>query len=240
MPTPLTDADKVLRNDTGIDIATNIASIASALTPSNITDLGDVQITNPINEGQVIKYDTTLQKWVNGLGNVAIECTTAQYNAWKQTGQLKTTTSYILTDAPNLNATAEDISYDGSAVTVKDKVDDINSRLGSRLVGAWTADSSTGNVQILTDDIDVTAGTYLIIMTYPDTSSNFVASLYNRTTSGVYDNCYMSGGSWTSRAIITAFSGNGKMCIASAQGATCNFTNKNRGSIRAIKLSDNY
>ena len=119
-------------------------------------------------------------------------------------------------------------------------VNEVNRQLGNRLVGGWTADSSTGNTQILTDDIDVTAGTYLIIMSYPDTSANFVGCLYNRTTSGVYDNCFISGGSWTSKAIVTAFSANGKLCIASAQGATCNFTNKNRGSIRAIKLSNLY
>ena len=120
MPTPLTDADKVLRNDTGIDIATNIASIASALTPSNITDLGDVNLTNPITDGQVIKYDTATQKWVNGLGNITMECTQAQYDAWKQSGQLKTNTLYVITDAPNLNETAKQISYDGGTATVYD------------------------------------------------------------------------------------------------------------------------
>ena len=155
--------------------------------------------------------------------------------------------------------TAEDIPMSGtdstptataigslSQLTTTDKsslvgaVNEVNNRLGNRLVGGWTADSSTGNAQILTADIDVTAGTYLIIMTYPDTSANFVGCLYNRTTSGVYDNCYMSGGSWTSKAIVTAFSGNGKLCIASAQGASVTFSNKNRGSIRAIKLSNQY
>lgn len=125
MPTPLTDADKVLRNDTGIDIATNIASIASALTPSNITDLGDVNLTNPITDGQVIKYDTATQKWINGLGNITMECNQAQYDAWKQSGQLKPNTLYVITDAPNLNATAQDISYDGGADTVWDKVESL-------------------------------------------------------------------------------------------------------------------
>jgi len=124
--------------------------------------------------------------------------------------------------------------------TLVGAVNEVNNRLGNRLVGAWTADSSTSNLQILTEDIEVTAGTYLIIMSYPDTSANFVACLYNRATSGVYDNCYISGGSWTSKAIVTAFSGNGKLCIASAQGSSVTFSNKIRGSIRAIKLSNLY
>lgn len=143
MPTPLTDADKVLRNDTGIDIATNIASIASALTPSNITDLGDVNLTNPITDGQVIKYDTATQKWVNGLGNITMECTQAQYDAWKQSGQLKTNTLYVITDAPNLNATAQDISYDGGADTVWDKVEGKQAQIIYNLVAYDDFTSST-------------------------------------------------------------------------------------------------
>lgn len=133
-----------------------------------------------------------------------------------------------------------------SQLTTSDKsslvgaVNEVNNQLGNRLVGAWTADTSTGNLQLLTDYIDVEAGTYLVTMAYPDTSANFVAGLYSQAKSGVYDNCFMSGGSWATKVIVTAFSSNTKICIASAQGATCNFTNKNRGSIRAIKLSNVY
>lgn len=119
----LTDADKVLRNDTGKDIATNIAGIAAALNPSNITDLGDVNLTNPITDGQVIKYDTATQKWVNGLGNITMECDQAQYDAWKQSGQLKPNTLYVITDAPNLNATARNLSYNGGVGTVYNEVE---------------------------------------------------------------------------------------------------------------------
>ena len=95
MPTPLTDADKVLRNDTGKSIATNIAAITSALTPSDIGDLGDVTLTNPITHGQVITYDNTSQKWVNGIGSVAIQCTQVEYDVWKANNQLKKSTLYI-------------------------------------------------------------------------------------------------------------------------------------------------
>ena len=52
-----------------------------------------------------------------------IECTLAEYNAWKAGGQLINETVYVITDAPNLNATAQDISYDGGADTVWDKVE---------------------------------------------------------------------------------------------------------------------
>lgn len=52
-----------------------------------------------------------------------IECTLAEYTAWKAGGQLINETVYVITDAPNLNATAQDISYDGGADTVWDKVE---------------------------------------------------------------------------------------------------------------------
>lgn len=54
-----------------------------------------------------------------------IECTLAEYTAWKAGGQLINETVYVITDAPNLNATAQEISYDGGADTVWDKVEEI-------------------------------------------------------------------------------------------------------------------
>lgn len=57
-----------------------------------------------------------------GGGNVK-ECTLAQYNTWKANGQLVPNTTYNIIDAPNLNETAKEISYDGSTDTVWDKVE---------------------------------------------------------------------------------------------------------------------
>ena len=54
--------------------------------------------------------------------STAIECTQAEYDTWKNAGQLKPQTSYIITDAPNLNPTASDIEY-SSGVTVKQAID---------------------------------------------------------------------------------------------------------------------
>lgn len=67
MPTPLTDADKVLRNDTGLTIATNIASIATALGTSNTLDgLDDVTINSGTLTGnQALVYDAVAGQWVN-------------------------------------------------------------------------------------------------------------------------------------------------------------------------------
>lgn len=57
-----------------------------------------------------------------GGGNVK-ECTLAEYNTWKANGQLVPNTTYNIIDAPNLNETADEISYDGTTTTVKDAID---------------------------------------------------------------------------------------------------------------------
>ena len=57
-----------------------------------------------------------------GSANV-IECTLAEYTAWKAGGLLINETTYILTDAPNLNATSEDLSYDGGATSTHDVIE---------------------------------------------------------------------------------------------------------------------
>jgi len=59
-----------------------------------------------------------------GGGNVK-ECTLAQYNTWKANGQLVPNTTYDIVDAPNLNVTANDLSYDGSATTTKQAIGDL-------------------------------------------------------------------------------------------------------------------
>ena len=63
-----------------------------------------------------------------GSANV-IECTLAEYTAWKAGGLLINETTYILTDAPNLNATSEDLSYDGGATSTHDVIEGNKTKL---------------------------------------------------------------------------------------------------------------
>lgn len=90
--------------------------------PSTLADLSDTTVSSPTNN-QVLKYDASTQKWVNGVGSAVISCSQTEYDAWKTAGTLNDETMYVITDAPNLNATAQDISYDGSTDTVWDKVE---------------------------------------------------------------------------------------------------------------------
>lgn len=63
-----------------------------------------------------------------GNGTDIFEVTQAEYDALVQAGTLVHNALYVITDAPNLNATAQDISYDGGADTVWDKVEAVNSK----------------------------------------------------------------------------------------------------------------
>ena len=58
-----------------------------------------------------------------GNGTDIFEVTQAEYDALVQAGTLVHNALYVITDAPNLNATAKQISYDGGTDTVWDKVE---------------------------------------------------------------------------------------------------------------------
>jgi hypothetical protein len=69
MPTPLTDADKVLRNDTGKAIVEKLDDIANAISsgvPDNLSDLGDVDMSSPTSN-QALVYNPDTHKWENAM-----------------------------------------------------------------------------------------------------------------------------------------------------------------------------
>ena len=123
-----------------------------ALIPTELDDLGDVDITAP-SSGEAVVWDGS--KWVNGTvstvgslddlndvsittpstgeslrfdgvewvnKNTTVALTQAEYDALALSGDLENNTHYVITDAPNLNPTASDIEY-SSGVTVKQAID---------------------------------------------------------------------------------------------------------------------
>ena len=90
-------------------------------TTSALVDLTDVALDSPIPDFSSLVYNATLGKWKNK--QLTIACTEAQYNTWKNASpsQLIPCTHYVLTDADNLNATADDIEY-SSGVSVADEL----------------------------------------------------------------------------------------------------------------------
>jgi len=90
-------------------------------TVGSIDDLDDVDTTGK-SEGDNLRYDGN--EWVAKPNT--IEMTLAEWNAiadkqaWRNAHK---NTYLVISDAPNLNATAKEISYDGSTDTVWDKVE---------------------------------------------------------------------------------------------------------------------
>lgn len=140
----LTDADKVLRNDVGKDIVTKLNNIATAIQTSGTTSLYVIadafDSTATYDVGDYVIYNSSLYKCTTAVSVAgafdpsdwevvqvmdeipdnlagAIAMTQAQWDAivdktaWRNAHK----NSYlVLTDAPNLNATANDLSM-GSA-----------------------------------------------------------------------------------------------------------------------------
>ena len=88
----------VTQLNTALADYTPTAQLAAVATSGEIGDLTDVTVSNPSN-GQVLKYNSTSQKWENGTGggggNV-VELTQAQYDALANPDP---DTTYIITDA---------------------------------------------------------------------------------------------------------------------------------------------
>ena len=69
-----------------------------------------------------------------GNGTDIFEVTQAQYNALKTAGTLVRDALYVITDAPNLNATAQDLSYDGGATSTHDEVESLKTSKQDKLL----------------------------------------------------------------------------------------------------------
>ena len=75
--------------------------------------------------------------------------TQAEYNALKQAGLLQPRSLYIITDAANLNGTAADLSFDGSATTTKQAIDN---KIGMDMTPLYTNSSyvpAGGHIDLL-------------------------------------------------------------------------------------------
>ena len=115
--TTLAEGQSIVYNETTQKFENGEVSTVAAL-----NDLTDVSITSA-QKGDSLRNDGN-GNWVNEP--TTIEMTSAEWEAiadkqaWRNAHKR---TKVVLTDAPNLNVTAQDISYDGSTDTVWDKVE---------------------------------------------------------------------------------------------------------------------
>ena len=97
-----------------------------------------------------------------GNGTDIFEVTQAENDALEQAGTLVHNALYVITDAPNLNATASDIEY-SSGVSVADKLDEIptvtattDTANGKRLSGGYT---QIGNIVFVDINVELLSST---------------------------------------------------------------------------------
>lgn len=216
----LTDADKVLRNDTGKDIVTQLTAIKTAIENGGGGGGGDYANKNiavtfdtetSYNEGDYVIYNSDLYRAKNdvsagtwsgstdwesvtvgeqlNLKAFTVVCTQSQYDTWSSTTPKSfplLNAYYIITDAPNLNPTANDIEY-SSGVTVKQAVDGKADKVTSVITENNTvtlADSTFGTVvsKVLNKGVYIITGTVnfssdangnrIIILATTETSTN--------------------------------------------------------------------
>lgn len=133
--TTLAEGQSIVYNETTQKFENGEVSTVAAL-----DDLTDVSITSA-QKGDSLRNDGN-GNWVNEP--TTIEMTLAEWNAiadkqaWRNAHK---NTYLVISDAPNLNATAKDVSYDGSTATVWNKVEEVNGKADSFIYG----DSSVTN-----------------------------------------------------------------------------------------------
>lgn len=131
----LTDADKVLRNDTGKDIVTQLTAIKTAIEngggggggASTVSQLTDVLLSSEIPDGDVLVRDNNLtggKLWKNAT--ITVELTQAEYNQLVEDDEVLPDVNYYITDAPSMQGTSADLSYDGTTLSTHDKIEGLN------------------------------------------------------------------------------------------------------------------
>lgn len=155
-----------------------------------------------------------------GNGTDIFKVTQAEYDALEQAGTLVHNALYVITDAPNLNGTADDIEY-SSGVTVKQAVDSKQDKINgayitsglSPLTNVTIADGGyckIGNLVVvnmrLVPSANITAGNTLVSgLPKPQTMSNL-----NKTAVANNQNANLtvdaSGGLFCSTALTSGSS----------------------------------
>ena len=187
-------------------------------TVGSIDDLNDVDTTGKANADS-LRYNATAQEWE--AKPTTVEMTLAEYEALGGDYSGYENTNIIITDAPNLNATAQEISYDGGADTVWDKVEAVDSKATS---GAVTITPASG-ISIIgqsnyINDKSVGLSFYMEKTGGWSTGWNVVGTVDKKPSVNVY--CPL----WN----VTNGGGNG-MCRIDADG-TINFYLTTGGGIR--------
>lgn len=109
--------------------------------------------------------------------------------------------------------------------------------LGTIYEGAWTASSSSANARVLTEEITLPKGTYVVNVREPNANAAFTLALYD-TVNGIADRYFalpQTGGLGSASCIVNMAS-SGTMRVQSAQSGAVTFSYIGRGKLQAIKI----
>lgn len=184
-------------------------------TVGSIDDLNDVDTTGKV-EGDSLRYNATAQEWE--AKPTTVEMTLAEYTALGGDYSGYENTNIIITDAPNLNATAQDISYDGSTDTVWDKVE-----ANATAISGILSDISA--LYNLATKVSLAANTTKTVTVTQDNASRVGYIVFGQAAQGNLSPIfYLVGGYVTaSRCSVTNISGKTGVTVDSSSTANLNF-----------------
>ena len=150
-------------------------------TVGSIDDLNDVDTTGKA-EGDSLRFDSGSGEWV--AKPIVIEVTQAEYDQLVLDGDLQPLTIYVITDAPNLNATAQNLSYDGGVTSTYDEVE---KKLNKTLIKSKEIDGTTNASGALSLGISYTSAVLLsVVLASSDASMYCVPMAYSTSPNQMY------------------------------------------------------
>ena len=113
-----------------------------------------------------------------------------------------------------------------------------NGDIGTFYFASWTASSSAANNVVLTGNITLPAGTYVVCMMVPVISTtNYALALRDTSSTTVNDNCIHVGIGQSSKTVVVKLTSQRTVRLMSAQSSSCTFTYKERGGLIAMRIA---
>lgn len=113
-----------------------------------------------------------------------------------------------------------------------------NGDIGAFYSASWTASSSAANNVILTGNITLPAGTYIVCMMVPVISTtNYALALRDTSNDTINDNCIHVGIGQSSKTVVVKLTSQKTVRLMSAQSAACNFTYRERGGLIVVRIA---
>ena len=129
-------------------------------------------------------------------------------------------------------------------MSIKELVTRLISKLnliGTVYEANWTASTSSANGVVLTENLSLPAGTYVVTLREPTASAAFTVAIYD-TANGADDRYYyfpQTVGMGCSSCVVTMRTA-GTLRAQSAQSGAVTFTNLARGRLTAIRVGVGY